>query len=1075
MTAGAVAFRSKPFETVTSDRARNQTRIFVIGPPMTRGELGTVRRAGVVAGVVAGVGLCAVVPVGAEPEPEPPLGHAERVAGLSSPAAGASGYSGDGFAATKARIGFNAKIATAADGAVLLVDSNSRRLRRVGTDGVIDTVPAPAPVSGGGPWFARGATPWMVDSGPDGSVYLSDRQEISRLGKDGSWTTIAGGGEVGFADGRGGDGGPATNAFLYDIENLDVDAAGVVYVADGGNGRVRRVDRNGTITTVAGGGRTTPSTRPVPARSARLHPFDIAVDPAGGFWMVDYARLEQAPPRLVHVDADGMLTAVPLDAEFTQGFPIAVGADSTVYIGVGAFLHRLAEDGSTTPLGGPFTDSITDIAIAPDGTFYTATHGVVERLVEPGSREGEKVRPTRAAPDRWAGDEPGTVHRVAGDGKYRESAGAVPDQAPTEPRDIVAAPGGGAYVLDGRNERVLSVSPAGAVEEFATLPSRDAAAIVGLARGSDGALYTLDVNSGTLLRIGPDGAVTNANAVSVAESYRPTTTVLDKAGNTYLPADDGEILLRSAPGGRTVPLAGGGDREGAEADGRPARQASMYLPQAAAIAPDGSVAVLEEYLNAVRLVRPDGSLTTIAGNADARLERAGFGGDGGPATRALLNSPRAAAFAPDGTVYVADTMNNRVRKVARNGVITTVAGTGERDETGDGGPATRAALVEPDHVAVAEDGALWVTSAASTRVRRIDRDGTITTPVDFEAADHEASAVPAEKLTLDGYAIAVDRKGTVYVDAAETIRAVSSGKARTAFDTTGLGGPMIATGADGSLYYGGATVRHRFPDGAETPVVGALQQGVAPADGANANTVNIVPTDIAVDPDGTPLIATKEAVFALAGGRLDQRWHLDDPDAEQINGIAPGPDGTLYVALSEDRVVAVRDGKTRTFAGAPSAEDDDDIGDGGPATDAQLDSPRDVAVTSDGSVFVSTTDGIRRINPEGDIDTVVAGQSVEEGSLTQDTPPEALAVDAHDNLYFTEPQLNQVRVVVRPAAMPDQSGTSLWWWLGGGALLVAAAAFLLWRRTTSNTADPAPATEEPEPVQDSPDGPSEDK
>ncbi len=1059
---------------------------------MTRGELGTVRRAGVVAGVAVGVVLCTVAPVGAEPEPAP-LGHAERVAGLSSPAAGVNGYSGDGFAATKARIGFDVKIAVASDGAVLLVDSDSRRLRRVGTDGVIDTVPAPAAVSGGGPWFARGATPWMVDSGPDGSVYLSDREEISRLGKDGSWTTIAGGGEADFADGRGGDGGPATNAFLHDIENLEVDAAGVVYVADGSNGRVRRVDRNGTITTVAGGGGTTPSTEPVPARSARLDPFDIAVDPAGGFWMVDYARLKQTPPRLVHVDAEGMLTAVPLDAKFTQAFPIAVGADSTVYVGVGAFLHRLAEDGSTTPLGGPFADSITDIAIAGDGTVYTATDGAVDRLVEPDPREGEKLPPTRAAADRWAGDEPGTVHRVAGDGEYRESVGgtgAGPDQAPTEPRDVVAAPDGGAYVLDAGNERVLSVSPAGAVEEFATLPSGDAATIVGLARGSDGALYTLDANGGVLLRIGPDGAVSNVNGVAVAENYRPATTVLDKAGNTYLPADDGEVLLRSGPGGRAVPVAGGGDRDGAEADGGPARQASMYLPQAAAIAPDGSVAVLEEYLNAVRLVRPDGSLTTIAGNADARLERAGFGGDGGPATAALLNSPRAVAFAPDGTVYIADTMNNRVRKVARNGVITTVAGTGERDEKGDGGPATRAALVEPDHVAVAEDGALWVTSAASTRVRRIDRDGTITTPVDFKAADVDASAIPAEELTLDGYAIAVDRKGTVYVDAAETVRAVSSGEARTAFDTAGLGGPMIASAADGSLYYGGATLRHRFPDGAETPVVGALQQGVPPADGANASTVNIVPTDIAVDPDGTPLIATKDAVFALVGGRLDQRWHLDDPDGEQINGIASGPDGTLYVALSEDRVAAVRDGRARTFAGtgdAPAA-DDDDIGDGGAATDALLESPRDVAVTSDGSVFVSTTDGIRRINPDGDIDTVVAGQTVEEGSLTQDTPPEALAVDAHDNLYFTEPALNQVRVVVRPAAMPDQSGTSLWWWLGGGALVVAAAAFLLWRRRTSTaptptTAEPAPAStasasqeDEPaQPVQDPSDRQPEDK
>jgi hypothetical protein len=1036
------------------------------------------RRAGVVVGVAAGVVLCPVTPVGAEPE-LPALGHAERVAGLGSPAVGADGYAGDGFDATKARIGHDVKIAVAADGAVLIADSNSRRLRRVGTDGVIDTVPAPAAVSDGGPWFARGVAPWMVDSGPDGSVYLSDREEISRLGKDRSWTRVGGGGDAEFTDGRaGGDGGPATDAFLYDVENLDVDPAGAVYLADGPNHRVRRIDRDGTITTVAGGGGTAPSADPVPARSARLNPFDIAVDPAGGFWMVDHERLTQTQPRLVHVDAKGILTAVPLDPQPTQPFPVAVGADGTVYIGIGTFLYELAEDGATALVGGPFSDAIEDVAVARDGTVYAAVPGAVERLVEPDRREGEKRPAARVAADQWAGEEPGTVHRIAGDGRYRESGIAVePAPAPTEPRDVVAAPDGGAYVLDGGNARILHVSPTGAVEEFATLPPAPDTITVGLTRGPGGALYTLDANGGRLFRIGQDGSPAEANDVAVAEDYRPAALVLDKAGNAFLPAADGKVLLRVTPGGRATPVVGGGRRDGVEADGRPATQASAYLPQAAAVAPDGSVAVLEDYLNAVRVVRADGTLATVAGNADATQGRAGFGGDGGPATAALLNSPRAAAFAPDGTMYVADTMNNRVREVGRNGVITTVAGTGERDENGDGGPATRAALVEPDHVAVAPDGALWVTSAESTRVRRIDRDGTITTPVDFASADGEASAIPAEELTLDGHTLAVDPQGTVYVDAGGTIREVSSGKAKTVLDMAGLGGPVIASADDGSIYYGGVTLRHRFPDGAETSVAGAVQPGATPTDGADARTVNIAATDMTVDADGTPFLATKDAVFAIVGGRLDRRWQLDDPGGEDdhVTGIAVGPDGTLYVALSWHKVIAVRDGRARTFAGVGNSEgatsDTDDIGDGDAATDAVLRSPRDVAVTGDGSVFVSTTDGIRRIDPDGDIDTVVAGRTVEDGSLTHYIPPEALAVDAHDNLYFTEPGLNQTRVVVRPAAMPDQSGTSVWWWLSGGALVLSAAAFLLWHRrrtTVAATTDTGPPPPRDEPARPDP-------
>ncbi len=1034
-----------------------------------------VRRAGTVVGVAVGLVLSTFVPAGAEPE-VPALGHAERVAGLGSPFDHGTGYSGDGFAATKARLGREVRIAVAGDGDVLVADRDNRRLRRIDGDGVIDTVPAPAAVRDGGPWFAPGFTPRVVDSGPDGSVYLSDRQQVGRFGQDGSWAVVGGGGEADFRDGgTGGDGGPATGAFLDDVENLDVDAAGAVYLTDGHSGRVRRIDAGGTITTVAGGGTTAPSTTPVPATSARFTPYDVAVDPDGGFWVVDHQRLSEAETRLLHVDPEGMLISVPLDERFSRPFPfpIAVGQDGTVYLAARSILYELAEDGTTTMLGGPFGGDITDIAVARDGTVYAATPGAVERLVVPDGREGRKLPAARAAADRWAGDEPGTVHRVAGDGRYRESGhrpSTEPGLRPTRPRDVAAAPEGGAYVLDPGNGRVLLVSQDGEVEEFATLPPGQGHNLVGLARGGDGALHTLDAKGGVVFRIGTDGAVTSPRTVPVAENHYPAALVVDKTGNVYLPSRDGEVLLRIAPDGGTVPVTGGGDLDGGAADGRPATRAAIYLPQAAAVGQDGSVAVLEDYVNAVRVVRPDGTLTTIAGDADTSDRRSGFGGDGGPATAALLNVPRAVAFAPDGTVYIADTFNNRVRRIDRNGVITTVAGTGERDETGDGGPATRAALVEPDHLAVADDGALWVTSAASTRVRRIDRNGTITTPADFAGTDADPSAIPAGELAVRGYALAVDRKGTVYVDGADqSIHAVSSGKSRPAFGTTGGGGlPVVATAADGSLYHGGKALWHRFPDGAEVPVLGAAPAEAKPSDGADAQTVGILPTDIAVHPDGTLFVATMDAVYALAGGRLDQRWHVGDrrrEDDNRVTGIATGPDGTLYVALDGHEVVAVDDGKARRFAGVgDDTVVDDDIGDGGTATDAVLRSPSDVAVTGDGSVFVSTLDGIRRIDPDGDIDTVLVGHTIREGPTTTYAPPTSLAVDAHDNLYFTEPSLNQVRVVVRPAAMPDQSGTSSWWWwLGGGAVALAAAAFLVWRRRTRSAADGGAGQDAPVP------------
>ena len=1012
--------------------------------------------AGVVAGLVAGT----ATPAAAQPA-LPPLGQVERVAGIAD-----YGFSGDGHDATQARLGNRLRLGFAADGTLLIADADSRRLRRVDDHGVIDTVPAPRTVSDGGPWFGHGFSPDAMATTPDGTGYFADGESVARFGKDGSWTVIAGGGSATFdGGGYGGDGGPGTAAQLYDVSAIGVARDGSVYVGDTYGQRVRRVDRGGTITTIAGGGTITPSATPHPARSVRMNPADIEPDPAGGVWVVDRKRLTSGNATLLHVDAKGMATKVALDPAPRGLFPVAVGRDGTVYVGSGGFVHTLAADGKLTLAGGPFAGDVRDLAVGPDGVVYAASDGAVDRLLPPDEREGKRQRAAQPGADPWADEDAGTVHRIAGDGKYQgdRNADATP-ALPPQPADLVPGPDGSVYVLDSHRARVVRVARDGTVDEVADLSTGVGPALAGLASGPDGALYTVDNSDHRIVRVDPGGdSAGDAAAVvgpAVPDDPRPTSLVVDKAGRFYLPAASGTRLQRYTADGDAAPFAGGGGRAGTRAEGRPAAEATLYGAAPAALGPDGSVALVEQDLHAVRVVRPNGTVATVAGNAGALFWRSGFAGDGRPARTALLDGPRGVAYAPDGTLYVADTLNNRVRRVGRDGVITTIAGTGERAESGDDGPANRAALRDPARLAVADDGAIWVTGDASTRVRRIDPDGTISTPTDFARPDR------ADQLQLHGAALAVDPQGTVYVDeAGQSFRAVSPGKPPATVDLPGLGRAVVAAAPDGSLYVGGSTLLHRYPDGKQTPVVGVVRGG-APKDGADARTADLVLQDVAVAPDGTPLAATKAAVYEVTGGRVHELWQLPGADDEHtINGLGAGPDGTTYVALSANKVVAITDGKARTFAGTGRGPaSGDDIGDGGAATDAAVQRPDDVAVTSDGSVFVSTLDGIRRIDSDGDIDTVVPASVREDRSVTDHMPPEALAVDAHDNLYFTEPLLNQVRVVVRPAELPDQSGTSLWWWLGGGALVLAAAAVFLWRRRagTSPEAEPAagPALDE---------------
>jgi len=176
-------------------------------------------------------------------------------------------------------------------------------------------------------------------------------------------------------------------------------------------------------------------------------------------------------------------------------------------------------------------------------------------------------------------------------------------------------------------------------------------------------------------------------------------------------------VRRIRPDGTIVTVAGGGfDYPG---DGGPATNAMLFGPSDVAVAPDGTLYIADQYDHRIRKVDPQGIITTVAGDGTAD-----FGGDGGPAILAQLNCPATVVLGPDGSLYIGDYENHRVRRVDPNGIITTVAGNGSFGFSGDGGPASQASLARP-LVAVAPDGSIYVSTC--NRVRRIGNDGIIST------------------------------------------------------------------------------------------------------------------------------------------------------------------------------------------------------------------------------------------------------------------------------------------------------------------------------------------------------------
>src|ERR1035437_7873595 len=199
----------------------------------------------------------------------------------------------------------------------------------------------------------------------------------------------------------------------------------------------------------------------------------------------------------------------------------------------------------------------------------------------------------------------------------------------------------------------------------------------------------------------------------------PTRLATDAAGNVYF----GSLhsVFKVDAGGTLTRIAGNG-RAGNSGDGGTAAPAQLNFPMGIAIDAAGNVFVADRDASVVRKIAVNGTITTVAGSGTP-----GFAGDGGAATSAQINGPFGVAVDPAGNLYIADTGNQAVRKVSADGTMSTVAGTGTRGYLGDGEAARNAWLNGPEGVALDAVGNLYIADTFNGRIRRVGTDGTITT------------------------------------------------------------------------------------------------------------------------------------------------------------------------------------------------------------------------------------------------------------------------------------------------------------------------------------------------------------
>jgi poly(3-hydroxybutyrate) depolymerase/sugar lactone lactonase YvrE len=293
----------------------------------------------------------------------------------------------------------------------------------------------------------------------------------------------------------------------------------------------------------------------------------------------------------------------------------------------------------------------------------------------------------------------------------------------------------------------------------------------GLALDSDGGLFIADTGNQRIRKIGPDGVIRTVagraassagqspdmEGIAATRAYLlfPESVAVDREGNLFL-ADTLDRLVRQVtPAGVITTVAGRKPVDatiGFSGDGGPGVGAQLSFPTGLAIDRTGRLFIADSENHRVRMVDRDGMISTAAGTGVA-----GYSGDNGPAKEAGLNEPWGLAGDASGNLFIADASSHRVRKVAPDGTITTVAGTGTAGFSGDEGPATAAQINHPLGLAVDSAGNLFIVDQRNHRVRRVAADGTITTV--FGGSQGGTTASPSYYPS----GVAVDRSGSLLI------------------------------------------------------------------------------------------------------------------------------------------------------------------------------------------------------------------------------------------------------------------------------------------------------------------------
>jgi len=610
---------------------------------------------------------------------------------------GRAGFSGDNGSALKASLNFPAGLCHDRAGNLYVADRNNHRIRRIDTSGIITTV------------AGTGVPDWGGDGGPaveaklnypsdlvcdgKGNLYISDRSNnrIRKVDSKGIITTIVGLGLPEF----GGDFGPATEAFLKYPFGIDLDKKGNLYIADRGNNRIRKVDPQGVITTVAGDGTHFFAGDYGPATRASLaYPTDVIADNRGNLYIADRNN-----NRIRRVDPLGIMTTVMGIGRYEYNGDNEIASETTLHL---PFALELSRDGKLIivdrnhfRIRSMDLKSHTVATLAGNGGSWFRGDG--------GPGNGATLEfPSGIAADSKGNiifsdkmnnrlrfvDPKGFIFTLAGSGNQgnegdggpvSEASLYLPDAMTIDQKDniyFVSPQGSSKFVRkidsQGRIIRFAGNGVLGDKGDGGPAVKASFGVIQDIAVDNQGNVYLADLTNRKVRKVDTRGIISTLASDTwvkiVDEEIHPNGIAVNKLGEIFI-SDSGSSKIRKIDRDQKVTTFAGTGEFRDFGDGGPATQAGIRSPGGLTFNSDGELYIAEETSHRIRKITKEGTIMHVAGTGIA-----GYGGDGGPAIHAQLKSPFRMVFDKEGNLYFSDRDNNRIRKIDPQGIISTVAG-----------------------------------------------------------------------------------------------------------------------------------------------------------------------------------------------------------------------------------------------------------------------------------------------------------------------------------------------------------------------------------------------------------------